>query len=215
MEPPKPTTAPENEPPAAAATPLASGTTLAAAPPPTARTRTRASAGNPRQSWLAWFVATGFVAGVLWWLIAPGGAFYGDGTDFTIWFPRDFTLAALMVVAGLVSAALALRGQFLPQRRRKNTSEKPSRTLFAALVVGGFAASVLAWRTGVFAGDLFHTPPENMASPSMVFSLRSPTVLILWPLASCAVVFVRQLIAYSFTSGPAAETMRNGEPGNG
>lgn len=209
MEPPTAPTAPEDE------TPHTAASSPAGDAPPTARGRARAAVGNPWQSWLAWFVAAGFAAGVLWWLLAPGGAFYADSADYAVWFPRDATLAALMVVAGIASAVLALRGQFLPKRRRRAMADKPARTLFAALVVGGFAASVIAWRTGVFAGDLFHTPPEPMASPSMVFSLRSPTVLILWPLASSAAVFVRQLISYSFTSGPAAETMRNGNPGSG
>lgn len=186
--------------------------------PPTTdsgRARARAAASNPWQTWLAYFAVSGFAAGVLWWLLAPGGAFYGAGTDFAVWFPRDATLAALLVLAGVLSAVLALRGQFLLKRRRKSIADKPSRALYVALVVGGLAASVLAWRTGVFAGDLFQTPPENMPSPSMVFSLRSPTVLILWPLTTSVVVFLRQLVAYSFTSGPAAGSMPTGKPGNG
>lgn len=183
------------------------------------RRRTQhSSAGTPWQPWLAYLFGTGVLSGILWWLLAPGGAFYGEGTDYHVWFPRDAVLAGLLLVGGIASAVLALRGTFLPRRSRPAAAdparEKPSRALFAALVVGGFAASVIAWRTGVFAGDLFQTPPENMASPSMVFSLRSPSVLLLWPLATTAVIFFRQLIAYSFTS-PADETMQVPKPHNG
>ena len=67
-----------------------------------------------------------------------------------------------------------------------------------ALLVSGLAGSVLAWRIGVFAGDLFQTVPENLPSPSMIFSLRSPSVLLLWPLASAAVLFVVHFIGYYF-----------------
>ncbi len=167
----------------------------------------RPASGTAWQPWLAYFAVTGMVAGILWWLLAPGGAFYGDGRDYEVWFPRDATLAALLVLGGISSAVLALRGRFLPRQSSAETVEKPSPALFAALLVGGVAASVIAWRTGVFAGDLFQTPPENMANPSMVFSLRSPSVLILWPLACSAVVFLRRLFAYAFAGGPAVETV--------
>lgn len=173
-----------------------------------------ALAGTAWQPWLAYFVFTGMGTGILWWLLAPGGAFYGDGNDFKMWFPRDAVLAGLMVVAGAASAVVALRGQFLP-RRGKNQGTNPSRALFAVLVLGGFLASVIAWRTGVFAGDLFQTPPANMPSPSVVFSLRSPSVLVLWPLASSVVVFAGKFMDYYSRPGPTLETMQGSSPPTG
>lgn len=166
-----------------------------------------ALAGARWQPWLAYFVLTGMGTGILWWLLAPGGAFHGDGKDFETWFPRDAVLAGLMVMAGAASGVVALRGQFLP-RRPKIQGANPSRALFIVLVLGGFLASAIAWRTGVFAGDLFQTPPANMPNPSIVFSLRSPSVLSLWPLASSIVVFGGKFIDYYSRPGPPLETMQ-------
>lgn len=152
--------------------------------------------------WLAFSAVAGVAAGILWWLLAPGGAFYGDGKDFEVWLPRDATLGLLMLVAGILSAVLVLRGRRKTARQGSAPASGTETALMAALAVGGFAGSVIAWRIGVFAGDLFHTPPDNMANPSIVFSLRSASVLILWPLASIAVVFVSTLVSYSFFPAP-------------
>lgn len=165
-----------------------------------------ARAGAPWSAWLLFFAATGSGAGLLWWLLAPGGAFHGDGSDFKVWLPRDVTLALLLSAAGVLSAVLALRG---PGRLR--TVEKPSLPLYFALLLGGLAASVLAWRIGVFAGDLFQTPPANMANPSMVFSLRSSTVLILWPLCASLVIAASKLFAFSFVPAPKVEPLHDRE----
>lgn len=154
--------------------------------------------------WLAFSAVAGVAAGILWWLLAPGGAFYGDGKDFEMWLPRDATLGLLMLIAGILSAVLVLRGRRATARQGSVPTSGTETALMAALAVGGFAGSVIAWRMGVFAGDLFHTPPDNMANPSIVFSLRSASVLILWPLASVAVVFVSTLVSYSFFPAPVA-----------
>lgn len=158
------------------------------------------SAGTAVQwrRWLGFSAAAGIVAGVLWWLIAPGGAFRGDGTDYDTWFARDAVLAILLAAGGLVSAVLAMGGR----RRTRLGGSEQSPLLVAVLAVAGAAGAVIAWRIGVFAGDLFHKPPANMANPSMVFSLRSGAVLLLWPLASSAVVFAWMFISYFFV--PAA-----------
>ena len=170
-----------------------------------------ARASSPWSGWLAFFAATGAGAGILWWLLAPGGAFHGDGTDFKVWLPRDAALAVLLIVAGVLTAVRALRGWRalggVRGPRRPPAAETPSLPLYFGLLLGALAGSVLAWRIGVFAGDLFQTPPENMAHPSMVFSLRSPTVLILWPLSTSAVIFASKFFAYSFLPEPRAEPL--------
>ena len=148
--------------------------------------------------WLGFCAAAGMVAGVLWWLLAPGGAFHGDGTDYNTWFARDAVLAILLAVGGVVSAVLAMGGR----RRTRLGGSAQSPLLVAILAVAGAVGAVIAWRIGVFAGDLFHKPPADMANPSMVFSLRSGAVLLLWPLASSAVVFAWTFISYFFV--PAA-----------
>lgn len=154
---------------------------------------------------LGFSAVLGALLGVAWWLLAPGGAFYGDGEDYTVWLPRDAVLAVLLVVGGILSAVWLLR-----QRREAPHGPLPA-VAFAAMAAGGFAGSVLAWRMGVFAGDLFHTPANNLPHPSMVFSLRSPTVLILWPLASVITAFLAQLFNYGIH--PAARPPASGEPG--
>lgn len=155
--------------------------------------------------WLAVFGLAGSAAGVLWWLAAPTGAFYGDGKDYDAWFPRDAVLALLLTLAGLGIGLLALRAR----RRRRRSGDGtvlPEGILVFILTVGGLAGSVIAWRMGVFAGDLFGSPPSPMENPSMVFSLRSGPVLVLWPLASVLVVFLQSLYSYAFL--PAAEHSR-------
>lgn len=144
------------------------------------------------RKWLGVTLTLGAIMGAAWFVLAPGGAIYGEGKDFATWFPRDATLAVLLLVAGVLSAVLLLL------QARKDRRVWASATLTLALLVGGLAGSVLAWRVGVFAGDLFLTVPTNLPSPSMIFSLRSPSVLLLWPLASAAVLFVVHFIGYYF-----------------
>jgi hypothetical protein len=148
-------------------------------------------------AWLRWFsfsALAGIGLGALWWLAAPGGAFYGDVQDYNTWLGRDLVLGALAVAGGLASGCLLVGAG-----RRRGTV---SAAHFAAVVLGALLGSVLAWRTGVFAGDLFHVPPANMASPSMVFSLRVPSVLLLWPLACAAAVFVWTTVNYAIVPNP-------------
>lgn len=168
--------------------------------------------------WLRMLVAstvTGLGAGILWWLLAPGGAFYGDGKNSEIWFLRDATLGILLMFAGLLSAVMVLRTRGTSGRRAETKKSLgpatgstriavPSTAALFALVVTGFVGSVIAWRMGVFAGDLFRTPPTNMANPSIVFSLRSASVLLLWPLISVVVVFFTTLVTYSLFPAAAA-----------
>ena len=180
-----------------------------------------AAASTSWSGWPAFFAAAGAGAGILWWLASPGGAFYGDGTDVNVWLPRDATLALLLTVAGVLTAVRALRGPLALRgrwgrrgprgQRGRRTAERLSLPLYVGLLLGALAASVLAWRMGVFAGDLFQTPPDNMAHPSMVFSLRSPTVLILWPLSASAIIFVSKLFAYSFLPESGAEPLHGRE----
>ena len=181
------------------------------------------SAGALWRRMLVASTVTGLGAGILWWLLAPGGAFYGDGKNSEIWFLRDATLGILLMFAGLLSAVMVLRTRGTSGRRAERTAGRraetkkslgpatgstriavPSTAALFALVVTGFVGSVIAWRMGVFAGDLFRTPPTNMANPSIVFSLRSASVLLLWPLISVVVVFFTTLVTYSLFPAAAA-----------
>ncbi|WP_052663562.1 hypothetical protein [Psychromicrobium lacuslunae] len=149
----------------------------------------------PPASLLRWFSSTaaaGVVVGLLWWLLAPGGAFYGKGTDATVWLPRDLMLGLLCLIAGLVSGLL-----LLPQRRSKAAWTK----LLAALL-GGALGAVVAWLIGTFAGVLWGPSSSGNLSESVAFSLRSYTVLLLWPFA-CALVFFVFTLASLLRSPPA------------
>lgn len=157
---------------------------------PATRSRKTSRPAAIWQRWMRVSLALGAVMGAAWFVLAPGGAIYGDGKDYATWFPRDLALAALMLVAGVLSAVLLLR------QGRKTPHIWGSAAPTLALLVAGLAGSVLAWRVGVFAGDLFQTVPDNLPSPSMIFSLRSPAVLLLWPLASAAVLFVVHFAHY-------------------
>jgi hypothetical protein len=162
---------------------------------------------DTRDMWrrgLSFAILTGLAVGVLWWLLAPGGAFYGKGTDATIWLPRDAVLGILLALAGAFSAMVTMRRS--PQRRRRavGSAAKPAVAPMAIVIlaVSGLVGSVVAWRMGVFAGDLFQTPPENMPNPSIVFSLRSGPLLLVWPLLASVVLFVWSLVSYAFVPSP-------------
>ena len=146
---------------------------------------------------LAVSAIAGAMAGIVWWLAAPTGAFYGDGQDYATWFPRDAMLALLLTLAGAATAVAALRAE-RTRRPHGHGTAVPAAGFVLVLAVCGLAGSVIAWRMGVFAGDLFGHPPSPMENPSMVFSLRSGSVLVLWPLVSVLVVFLRTMYAYSF-----------------
>lgn len=178
------------------------------------------------RSGLSFAVLTGMVVGVLWWLLAPGGAFYGKGTDATIWLPRDAVLGILLALAGAFSAMVTMRTSSQSRPPSRRSSQRRRRALGSAtkhaaapmaiviLAVSGLVGSVVAWRMGVFAGDLFQTPPENMPNPSIVFSLRSGPLLLLWPLLATVVLFVWSLLSYAFVPSPD-ETLHTTAGANG
>src|SRR6478752_9838566 len=68
-----------------------------------------------------WFVAAaagGVPAGLLWWLLAPGGLNFitrnpslASGTAPLVWLPRDLTLAGIMVLAGCLLAVFLADGK--------------------------------------------------------------------------------------------------------
>ncbi len=151
----------------------------------------------PPASLLRWFsltAAAGVVVGVLWWLLAPGGALYGSGEDTATWLPRDLVLGTLGLVAGVLVAAF-----LLPQRRRAGSYAK-----VLAAVVGSAAGSVIAWQIGTLAGALFGHTPSHPVSESIAFSLRSFGVLALWPAVCSLIVFAVTLVSL-LRAGPSRE----------
>ena len=141
-------------------------------------------------AWAAGIVAAGIPAGLLWWLLAPGGqnlisgnSALSSGTNSEGWLPRDLVLAGLFVFAGCLVAVL------LSGRRDGGT-----RRMLLLSVAASAAAAVLAWQTGVLAGLWLGGPQDTSANASVAFSLRSLTVLVLWPAAAAAGFFVLRII---------------------
>ena len=141
-------------------------------------------------AWAAGIVGAGIPAGLLWWLLAPGGqnlvsgnSTLSSGTNTAGWLPRDLVLAGLFVLAGCLVAVL------LSGRRDGGT-----RRMLLLSVAASAAAAVLAWQTGVLAGLWLGGPQDTSANASVAFSLRSLTVLVLWPAAVAAGFFVLRII---------------------
>lgn len=152
----------------------------------------------PPASLIRWFSLTavaGIPAGLLWWLLAPGGALYGSGENADTWLPRDLTLGVIGVIAGLVVAAV-----LFPRRRTASASAKTT-----AAVVGSIVGSLVAWQVGVLAGTVWGHSPANPVSDSVLFSLRSYAVLALWPGVAALATFALNL-ASLLRSAPGEAT---------
>ncbi|WP_125615667.1 hypothetical protein [Specibacter cremeus] len=155
--------------------------------PPAAYAPPVAVAKAPPASLARWFLLTaaaGIPVGVLWWLLAPGGAFFGSGKDINLWVSRDLALGGLGVVAGVAVSAV-----LVPAMGRPGAVVK-----VVVATLGAVLGSLLAWRLGVFLGGLFAPQPADAPSPSIAFSLRSPSILLLWPLAGCLVTFLAAMV---------------------
>ncbi|MET3719774.1 MULTISPECIES: hypothetical protein [unclassified Arthrobacter] len=140
-----------------------------------------------------WFVAAaagGIPVGLLWWLLAPGGLnlitrnpAFGDGTNPDAWLPRDLTLGGLLVFAGCLMAV------FLTDK-----GGRAAQPAFLLSLAGGFAGALIAWQTGMMAGRLWGVPADTTFSSSVAFSLRSWSVVLLWPAATATCVFGLSLL---------------------
>lgn len=147
------------------------------------------TAGLPWK-WFAIAAAGGIPVGLLWWLLAPGGlnlmtrnpAFI-DGTNPEVWLPRDLTLGGLVVFAGCLVAVFVT-----------DKGGQAAQAAFLLSLAGGLAGALIAWQTGVVAGRLWGVQVDTTVSSSVAFSLRSLSVLLLWPAATAICVFVLNLL---------------------
>lgn len=153
----------------------------------------RKTTGGPRRLPWALFVVpplAGIPAGILWWLMAPGGLnlitrdpALATGANPATWLPRDLTLGALLLFAGCLLAVFLVDGR-RPGRR-------------AALVLaltGGALGALLAWQAGMAAARLWSPPVDATANASIAFSLRAWPVLLLWPAATAIAVFTLEVL---------------------
>lgn len=132
----------------------------------------------------------GIPAGILWWVLAPGGLnlitrdqALATGANPATWLPRDLTLGALLLFAGCLLAVFLVDGR-RPQRQA---------ALLLALA-GGMLGALLAWQTGMAAARLWSPPVDASANASIAFSLRAWPVLLLWPAATAIAVFVLEVL---------------------
>ncbi|GAA3278119.1 hypothetical protein AAU01_29880 [Paenarthrobacter aurescens] len=140
--------------------------------------------------WLVLPAAAGVVAGVLWWLLAPGGLNLVSGNPDLAnaanpdsWLPRDLVLGALMLLAGCATGVM-LDG--------KLQGEGSGRRLGFALA-GGALGAFIAWLVGLLTAQLFGPAPDPALGPGFGFTLRSSAVLVLWPAAVAFITFVLAL----------------------
>ncbi|MFW0771609.1 hypothetical protein ACLRGI_00375 [Paenarthrobacter nitroguajacolicus] len=149
---------------------------------------------NPRRRkdvlWLVLPAALGVLAGVIWWLLAPGGLNLVSGNpdlasaaNPVSWLPRDLVLAALMLLAGCATGVM-LDG--------KLQGDGAGRRLAFALI-GGAVGAVVAWLVGLLAAQLWGPAPDPALGPGFGFTLRSYAVLVLWPAAIAFITFVLAL----------------------
>lgn len=135
-----------------------------------------------------------------WWLLAPSGANFLSGnpdlalgTNAEAWFPRDLTLAALLVFAGVVASIIVLA---------RGTKDRDQQVGFA--VAGGLLGAAVAWGAGVVAGQWWGPGLDTAANASIAFSLRSFSVLVFWPATVAILTFVASLGAL-FAGRPATQ----------
>ena len=103
------------------------------------------TSARPARRLLPWSLllvpaASGIPAGILWWLLAPGGLnlvtrdpALASGTVPLVWLPRDLTLAGILVLAGCLLAV------FLADGKRRD----PQVALLTGLA-GALAGSIFA-----------------------------------------------------------------------
>lgn len=166
--------------------------------------------GSSRQQ-IAWFgaaTAAGIPVGLLWWLLAPGGLNLitrdpklGEGTNPEVWLPRDLTLAGLFIFAGCLLAVLIT-----------DTSRRSRPEDLAAALAGSLAGALLAWQAGMFAAQLWGTPADTSLNASVAFSLRSLSVLLLWPAATAVGTFAISLLTL-LKNGPEGPRAEDAVPG--
>lgn len=162
---------------------------------------------KPAVSWrkAAVIAASGIAVGLLWWILAPSGLnlLSGNpdlrsGANTEGWLPRDLVLAALFLLAGCISGAVASGSKH---------AEPSGRDVFLA-VGAGVLGTLAAWGTGVLCGMVWGTPEDTSASASIAFSLRSLAVLAIWPASTALAIFLNTVFA---APRPQAGQMRAGE----
>ncbi|MFJ6077865.1 hypothetical protein ACIQC0_06100 [Pseudarthrobacter sp. NPDC092419] len=152
----------------------------------------KSTGGTRRLPWamLAAPALAGIPAGILWWLLAPGGlnlitrdSALATGANPATWLPRDLTLGGVLLFAGCLLAVFLVDGR------------RPRRQAALMLALTGAALGALvAWQAGMAAARLWSPPVDASANASIAFSLRAWPVLLLWPAATAIAVFALEVL---------------------
>ncbi|MBL0705489.1 hypothetical protein [Sinomonas cellulolyticus] len=121
--------------------------------------------------WTVYPVLTGLVLGTVWAAAAPGGLFYGSGSDYQSWAERDLLFAGLGLLAGAVIAVV------LSATRRRAGLPNRGLAALAGSVLGTFAA----WGTGVGLTRVLGSRGVSPSVPETVFGLQALSSLAVWP----------------------------------
>ncbi len=134
--------------------------------------------------------AVGVPVGLIWWLLAPSGfnLLTGDpelasGTNISGWLPRDLVLAGLFLLAGSISGAVVSGAK----------DDLPAPWTIVLMVVAGTLGAVIAWGTGVLAGQRWGESVDAETNASVAFSLRSYAVIAIWPAATALGIFLEAI----------------------
>lgn len=152
---------------------------------------------TPLWVWFTLTAAVGIPAGLVWWMAAPGGAFYGGGSTGA-WLPRDLALGLIGILCGLVVGLMAARQRFAIAAAARTTTA----------VAGSALGSLIAWLGGEWTASLAGSTAQAAASASAGsvahgFSLASYGILLLWPAAAALTVFGVTMISMLRTARAA------------
>lgn len=156
-------------------------------------------------------IATGALLGVLWWRLTPRvDLFVADGKGYPQGFQPEGYMSADGIAAVLCAVAGLVFGVAIVLLARRWSEDPPSRVYLALLssIGAGLLGSAALWLTG----DLLDT--TDLAAQLAVaqegdtviapLRMRIPAALLLWPMASVAVVFVVAVFSWSSARAGAA-----------
>ncbi|MEA5456899.1 hypothetical protein SPF06_19425 [Sinomonas sp. JGH33] len=144
---------------------------------------------------LRWLLAptlAGPVLGFVWWLAAPGGRLYGDGSDYAAWLARDFAFAGLAALAAVCVVVFVVRAH--------DRFGFAGRSL--AALVGSGAGSLLMWLTGAGLARVWGSLRSDPSVDGSAFGLQALSALALWPAIVAVVVLGLASILWSPPTRP-------------
>lgn len=142
--------------------------------------------------WLLAPLVAGPVLGVVWWLAAPGGRLYGDGSDYQQWLPRDLVFVGLGAAAAVVVVVFVVRAHV-----RFGFAAR-----YLAALIGSLMGSVLMWLTGSGLGQAFGSSRTDPSVDGSSFGLQTLSSVALWPAIVAVVILALVTVLWTPPSRP-------------